>query len=265
MTNTSSTTEDQPSDDYPARNRSPYAEDPYRWNRKTPEPVPAEPTAADASDPTGEGENGPEEPTPVRVCPVHGVDAVFTDGVCDRCYPMMGVYGRTTTVGPSIAHGGTNTLTLNVETTTVTDDDGRTRTFVTGATRDTNTDKLEFWGFSSALVEQRYAEYMNSHRQMPDGSLRSSSNWAKGIPLDVYKHSLSRHIHDVRLHLEGYAELAQEADFETALCAALFNLNGMLYETIKARLAETSDEYDPKDEVLVCYGCLMPETNCACG
>jgi len=113
---------------------------------------------------------------------------------------------------------------------------GPLRIFSTGATRDTTEGKHEPWGFTSALVEKRFCEYMHLHRKQSDGKLRDSDNWQNGIPVDVYKHSLSRHIQDLRLILEGYPQSALEPDLEEVLCAVLFNVQGMLYETIKNRM-----------------------------
>lgn len=114
-------------------------------------------------------------------------------------------------------------------------DSGQLRTFATGATRDTAEGKSEPWGFTSALAEQRFCEYMHRHRQQSDGELRDSDNWKKGIPADAYKHSLSRHVQDLRLILEGYPSQAREADLEEVLCAILFNVQGLLHEAVKAR------------------------------
>lgn len=116
-------------------------------------------------------------------------------------------------------------------------DTGNLRTFSTGATRDTAQDKHEPWGFTSALAEKRFCEYMHKHRKQSDGNLRDSDNWKKGIDLDSYRHSLSRHIQDLRLIFEGYASEAGQADLEEVLCAVLFNVQGLLHETVKARTA----------------------------
>ena len=115
------------------------------------------------------------------------------------------------------------------------EDTGTLRTFSTGATRDTAANKHEPWGFTSALVEKRFCEYMHEHRQQSDGQLRDSDNWKKGISKDSYKHSLSRHIQDLRLHLEGFGDEAREADIETVLCSVLFNVQGMLHEILKEK------------------------------
>ncbi len=111
---------------------------------------------------------------------------------------------------------------------------GKIRQFGSGATRDTAEGKLEPWGFTSALTEKRFSEYMHRHRVQSDGSLRDSDNWKKGIPVDAYKHSLSRHVSDLRLILEGFPGEAEAPDAETALCAIIFNAQGMLFELLKA-------------------------------
>jgi hypothetical protein len=107
------------------------------------------------------------------------------------------------------------------------------REFETGATRDTAEGKPEYDGFNSPLVEKRFGEYMHLHRHQSDGSLRSSSNWKKGIPIEEYMHSLHRHFIDLWLHEDGFPEEANDNDIQSILCAIRFNVNGILHETIK--------------------------------
>lgn len=109
------------------------------------------------------------------------------------------------------------------------------RKFETGATRDSDTDKLEYNGFNCPLVEKRYAEYMHEHRVQPDGELRASNNWKKGIPIEAYKQSLHRHFMDLWLHLEGYVEEAVDKNIESVLSAIRFNINGIMHETLKEK------------------------------
>lgn len=85
----------------------------------------------------------------------------------------------------------------------------------------------------SALVEKRFSEYMHKHRKQSDGKLRASDNWKLGLSQDCYKHSLSRHIQDLRLILEGFPEQAREQDITEVLCATLFNVQGFLFEILK--------------------------------
>ena len=101
------------------------------------------------------------------------------------------------------------------------------RTFSTGATRDTDADKLDFDGFLSAPVLRRFAEYMHKHRKMRDGSLRASDNWQKGIPREQYRKSAWRHFAEWwEMHRAG-------KDTTEAACALLFNLMGDTHEALK--------------------------------
>lgn len=113
-------------------------------------------------------------------------------------------------------------------------DNGIVRQFPTGATRDTSEGKLEFDGFLNPLVLVRFAEYMHENRKLPDGTLRASDNWTKGIPRAAYLSSMVRHLVDLWLHHRGHPEKARE-DIETALCALLFNVQGYLHEVLLGR------------------------------
>lgn len=117
------------------------------------------------------------------------------------------------------------------------------RQFPTGATRDTDADKLDFEGFISPLALLRYAEYMHHHRHLPNGDLRSSDNWQRGIPTSAYMKSLLRHTMDAWLHHRGHPDRARE-DMESALCAIVFNAFGLLHETLNGTPAATLDEPD---------------------
>ena len=107
------------------------------------------------------------------------------------------------------------------------------RTFESGATRDTDTGKLDYEGFLSPLVLERYAQYLNKHRTMKDGTERASDNWQNGIPLSVYMKSLLRHVVAVWTIHRGWPH---KEDLEEALCAVMFNTMGYLHEILKFRL-----------------------------
>jgi hypothetical protein len=109
------------------------------------------------------------------------------------------------------------------------------RTFESGATRDSDSGKLDYEGFLSPIVLHRYAQYMNHHRKQSDGSLRESNNWTKGIPRHQYTKSLFRHFMDVWNLIRGYTELSTTTDIEEALCACLFNCMGLLHECLHKR------------------------------
>ena len=110
------------------------------------------------------------------------------------------------------------------------------REFETGATRDNDTNKLDYEGFISPLVLKRYAEYLHKHRKQTDGKMRSSDNWQKGIPIDTYMKSKVRHgIHTWLLH-RGFSAIddrGNKIDLEESLCAEIFNAMGMLFEILR--------------------------------
>jgi hypothetical protein len=109
------------------------------------------------------------------------------------------------------------------------------RHFSTGANRNPDTGKPRYAGFLSPLVIRRFGEYMHSHRALADGTLREADNWKKGIPPREYLESAFRHFMAVWLLAEEHT--AQET-YEEALCALLFNVQGLLHEVLKARLEE---------------------------
>lgn len=102
------------------------------------------------------------------------------------------------------------------------------RKFKTGATRDDDEEKIDYEGFLSPQVEQRFAEYMHVHRKQADGQLRASDNWQKGMPKDAYMKSMFRHFMDVWKAHRGLPG----PDLEESLCALKFNVNGMLHEVL---------------------------------
>lgn len=112
------------------------------------------------------------------------------------------------------------------------------RVFETGATRNVDNTKIDPEGFLSPSVIQAFSDYMNSHRMQADGKLRASDNWAKGIPQDAYMKSMWRHFLDVWSIHRGIArfdETGKEIDKVEALCATLFNVQGMLHEELKRK------------------------------
>lgn len=104
------------------------------------------------------------------------------------------------------------------------------RTFETGATRDTDQSKYDYEGFISPEVVRAFGAYMDFNRHLPDGSLRASDNWQKGIPQDVYMKSAMRHFMDWWLHHRGRKTTE---GLEWALLGLMFNLQGYLHEHIK--------------------------------
>ena len=113
------------------------------------------------------------------------------------------------------------------------------RTFESGATRDTQEGKLDYEGFLSPLVLERYAQYLNKHRTMKDGTERASDNWQNGIPLSVYMKSILRHFMAVWTIHRGWPH---KEDLEEALCAVMFNDMGYLHEVLRLRLGAAAQE-----------------------
>ena len=114
------------------------------------------------------------------------------------------------------------------------------RTFETGANRDKNDNKINYMGHISPLVTRAYAEYMHACRTLPDGTLRAADNWKLGMPEDVWLESLVRHMEDVKLIADGYPDVATTADIKKALCAVLFNTQGLLYQILVRERATTA-------------------------
>lgn len=104
------------------------------------------------------------------------------------------------------------------------------RKFETGATRDTDTNKLDYEGFLSPAVLTCYAEYMHKNRIQSDGTLRDSDNWQKGIPVAQYMKSLFRHFMDV---WRWNRNLSIRDTISNALCGVMFNSMGILHELLK--------------------------------
>ena len=109
------------------------------------------------------------------------------------------------------------------------------REFDTGATRDTDENKLDFDGFLSPLVLQRYAVYLNKHRTQADGKLRDSDNWQKGIPLKVYMKSAFRHFFG---WWANHRHVVVKENIEESLCGLLFNAMGYLHEHLKDKAGD---------------------------
>lgn len=100
------------------------------------------------------------------------------------------------------------------------------RKFESGATRDSDDGKLDYEGFLSPAVLKRFAQYMHKHRVQADGEVRASDNWQKGIPQHAYMKSMFRHFMEV---WELYRMESEGDEIQEALCALLFNVQGMLF------------------------------------
>jgi hypothetical protein len=117
------------------------------------------------------------------------------------------------------------------------------RKFDTGATRNDDYDKHGIRGFTSRFAMQLFYEYMHSHRIQADGKVRDADNWKKGIPWEAYADSLDRHHHDVMSLIEGAPvrndeRTGEPVTLKEALCAQMFNVQGMLDIVAKKEMRE---------------------------
>lgn len=110
-------------------------------------------------------------------------------------------------------------------------EEGEMRKFETGATRDANTDKLDYKGFLSMIAVNQFAQYMHKNRKQADGSIRGSDNWKLGIPVPAYEESFTRHVFEWLTALENGD---REAAYEIAP-AIFFNLQGWMHEMGKIK------------------------------
>jgi len=108
------------------------------------------------------------------------------------------------------------------------------RKFKSGATRDSETDKIDPEAALSPLVLQAYCEYIRKHRLQSDGSVRGDDNWQKGIPVSSYMKSLWRHFLEAWRHHRGY--YVEKGTLNDALFGILFNAMGMLHERLRREL-----------------------------
>ena len=104
------------------------------------------------------------------------------------------------------------------------------RLFESGATRHSDTDKIDPEGFLSPLVIAAYSGYMHRHRVQADGQLREADNWQKGIPRSAWMKSAWRHFLAWWSWHRGYPS---HEPLEDALCGLLFNVQGYLHEVLK--------------------------------
>jgi len=128
-------------------------------------------------------------------------------------------------------------------------DDGNMQSFDTGATRDTATGKIDMEGFTHPMVMRQFAKYMSMNRVQSDGQLRDSDNWQKGISLEAYMKSLTRHKDDVWAEHRGFLT---EAGLIAALCGVMFNAMGYLHEVLKRQdwVLQDFDGNEPTPEML---------------
>jgi hypothetical protein len=108
------------------------------------------------------------------------------------------------------------------------------RTFASGATRDTANGKLELHRYFSPKCVRRFAEYMQQHQIDSNGNYRPGNNWQKGMPREVFVASMFRHFLEVWERWDDIGGLDNPTT-EDALCAIIFNAQGLLLELLLGR------------------------------
>jgi hypothetical protein len=103
------------------------------------------------------------------------------------------------------------------------------RTFETGAKRDTADGKVDY-DFISPEVLRALAVFGDFHSRMADGSTRAADDWQKGIPLDVYMKSGTRHFFNWWL---AHRECQTPEGRVWAILGLLFNAQAYLHEFMK--------------------------------
>ena len=94
--------------------------------------------------------------------------------------------------------------------------------FDTGAVRDTQEGKPNFYECISPLAMWRYGLYMDKA-----SSKYGTDNWTKGIPIESYMMSLERHLLKLKAELKYGIEMEPGVDH---LAAVIFNAQGLMHE-----------------------------------
>lgn len=119
--------------------------------------------------------------------------------------------------------------------------DENMRIFTGGATRDTNIGKLDYEGFFSPIVLERYAQYLHKHRIQSDGKLRDADNWQGMFGEHHYNVCMKsgwRHFMDWWLEHRGYH--TSKDGIEDAICGLIFNCQAYLFKMLQDKYNESN-------------------------
>lgn len=120
------------------------------------------------------------------------------------------------------------------------------RKFESGATRNSDKNKIDYEGFVNPFALEAYGEYMHTHRLQADGTLRDSDNWQKGIPLAQLVKSLIRHTVELwKIQRGGRVfdrDTGKEVFAKDICCAIWFNAQACLLHFIKESDHEKAKE-----------------------
>jgi hypothetical protein len=125
----------------------------------------------------------------------------------------------------------------------VSDSSATVRSFDTGATRSSEQGRYDPEGFLSPVVIERFCEYMHEHRVQPDGTLRASDNWQRGMPRETYLKGMWRHFLHLWTRHRGFEvrDHLAAGNIEEDLCALMFNVQGYLFEILKSKEVKSND------------------------
>lgn len=100
--------------------------------------------------------------------------------------------------------------------------------FESGAIRDTQEGKPNFYECMSPFAMWRYGLYMEKAAQKygPD-------NWTKGIPIESYIKSLERHLLQLKMELK-YGYIMEDTDHASAV---MFNIMGLIHQQEMEKLS----------------------------
>lgn len=112
--------------------------------------------------------------------------------------------------------------------------------FEGAAKRSSPVGRPNYAGYNSAWVTKFFGAYMLKHQTCADGTKREAHNWKFGMPMARYVESLSRHYTDLsqlwdRMNLYEGITPENIRDFEEAMGAVLFNINGLIHEYERAK------------------------------
>lgn len=111
------------------------------------------------------------------------------------------------------------------------------RKFEGGATRDSIKGKLSFVRALSPIVIQRYVQYLEGHRDLPDGTKRDLDNWKGGLPALIWLEGGDRHHRATWLIHDGFEARDNHGPvtLEDSLCGIIFNASGWLHDLLKEK------------------------------
>lgn len=101
------------------------------------------------------------------------------------------------------------------------------RTFKSGAIRDSEESKEDYVETISWTAFRRYAQYMTGKK-----SKYGSGNFKKGIDIESYERSLTRHLQKYLVNKYEGGDIEKDEDH---LSAMVFNLFGIMHEEARAK------------------------------